>query len=233
MSTDRINVYCTRKKIPLTASCFSWFYALLASGMTLVWKGNQGNIIVTRSPSSSLLEHPEEESSRPHGSPHYGETTSHQTQVMAGRCHLLQGPRDTYQIPSCQSLSYTSQLPMLQATGQSDLWRTDQLHPVGWIAAGCCSADVCDTGHWGQGEGGERAGKAKQPACIFPVLCSACETWQHDYIGAGCDNTGTAGRLKRVTHLPSPWAWDLVCWELLWFLVKSNAQRRLGGFENL
>lgn len=37
------------KTIALTAACFSWFYALLASGMTLIWKGNQGNITAPRS----------------------------------------------------------------------------------------------------------------------------------------------------------------------------------------
>lgn len=58
-----------------------------------------------------------------------------------------------------------------------NLINADQLHPVGGItAAGCCSAGVCDTGHFGEGKGRKRGEKAKQPTSTFPLSCSVCET---------------------------------------------------------
>lgn len=92
-------------------------------------------------------------------------------------------------------------------------------------------------GHWGEGGwGGERAGKAKQPACIFPVLHSACETWQllAAWLYRGWVWQYWYFRKAQKSHA-SPFAltMGLVFWELLWVLMKLDAQSRLGGFENL
>lgn len=44
----------------------------------------------------------------------------------------------------------------------------------GITASGCCLAG--DTKNLGEGKGGGKGEKAKQPASISPVSCSACET---------------------------------------------------------
>lgn len=57
------------------------------------------------------------------------------------------------------------------ADDQPDLWPTDPLDLVGGItASGDCLAGVCDTRNLGEGKGGGKGGKAKQPTSIFPSL---------------------------------------------------------------
>lgn len=170
------------KTIALTAACFSWFYALLASGMTLIWKGNQGNITAPRSP---RLLHPQAPwrgkqpapwiaprwwrhvtsgTGRGWQMPHPARSQGHMVSQMANP----RMPRPLLHIPAPHTVSSWS-------TWSLTHWPAA---PGGIAAAGCCSAGVCDTGHLGEGKGGERGEKAKQWMSTFPVSCSVCETWQ-------------------------------------------------------